>query len=484
MNKLWRYHLHYFDWLWALDYGEGRRVVLNWISQCPPAAPGVWEPYPLSLRVINWCGYFWQRFRGELEADAVFQERLWQSLWQQLEWLSANLEHHLLGNHLLENAAALAFAGCCFGGAAAARWLKKGGHLLRQQLPEQILSDGMHFERSPMYHARVTFLFLLLYATGDEEMRKVVQPYLAPALRALQFLRHLDGQIALFNDSAFGISNGPNQLLAWAHELGVTSPPPQEAAWALPQAGYYGWRSSDGFCLICDAGPIGPDYNPGHAHGDIFSFELSCRQQRLIIDSGVFDYLPTEMRRYCRSTPAHNTVTVAGQDQCEFWGAFRVGRRARPRDVRWAPSKTGFRLSGWHDGYHRLPGRPSHAREFVWHQDGVLLVRDEISSGATTESVARVHWHPDCQIVRTTEREVELLTPQGPFALRFSGPGALRREESWSCSEFGKRVPNQTLAWSNQERRSRFGFCLAPARQIESFDLESGAQIAQHRYGW
>jgi hypothetical protein len=79
---------------------------------------------------------------------------------------------------------------------------------------------------------------------------------------------------------------------------------------------------------------------------------------------------------------------------------------------------------------------------------------------------------------------VELLTPQGPFALRFSGAGALRQEESWSCSEFGKRARNQTLAWSNRERRSYFGFCLAPARQIESFDLRSGAQVARRRYGW
>ncbi len=485
MSKLWRYNLHYFEWLWALDYAEARQVVLHWINQCPPGAPDAWEPYPLSLRSLNWCGYFWQRFRGQLEADAAFQEQLWQSLCQQLDWLRANLEYHLMGNHLLENAAALAFVGCCFRGAAAARWLEKGRQLLHQQLPEQILSDGMHFERSPMYHARVTFLLLLLHATGDGEIQELMRPYLAPALGALQLMSHPDGQIALFNDSAFGIGNGPNQLLAWARGLGIGSPRRRDAAaWALPKAGYYGWHSSDGFSLICDAGPIGPDYNPGHAHGDVFSFELSCRQQRIIIDSGVFDYLPTEIRRYCRSTPAHNTVTVAGQDQCEFWGAFRVGRRGQPHDIRWDPSEAGFRLSGWHDGYHRLQGKPSHAREFVWHRDGVLMVRDEISADAVTETVARVHLHPACQIVRTTEREAGLLTPQGLFALRFAGAGALRKEESWSCSEFGKRVPNQTLAWSNREKRSRFGFCVAPARQIESFDLQSGAQIAQRHYGW
>jgi uncharacterized heparinase superfamily protein len=485
MSKLWRYHLHYFDWLWALDYADGRRVVLDWINQCPPPALDAWDPYPLSLRVMNWCGYFWQRFRAETEADADFREQLWRSLCRQLECLSANLEYHLLANHLLENAAALALVGCCFGGAAAARWREKGRPLLRRQLREQILVDGMHFERSPMYHGRVTFLLLQLYASGDEALQKIVGPCLAPALGALRLMRHPDGQIALFNDSALAISNEPDQLLAWAHKLGVASPPPHEAAaWALTTAGYFGWQSSGGFSLICDAGPIGPDYNPGHAHGDIFSFELSSGAQRIIVDSGVFDYLPGKMRHYCRSTAAHNTVTIEEKDQCEFWGAFRVGRRGRPRDIKWEPSETGFRLSGWHDGYQRLRGSPTHARVFVWHRDGVLLVRDEVSSETVIEAVARVHLHPDCQIIKTTEQQVELGTSQGVFLLRFAGAGTLRMEATWFCSEFGKRSPNQTLVWRNQGRRIRFGFCVACARQIESFDLESGAQIAQHRYGW
>ena len=45
------------------------------------------------------------------------------------------------------------FGGACFNGSEANGWLHKGLDILAEQLAEQILSDGGHFERSPMYHA-------------------------------------------------------------------------------------------------------------------------------------------------------------------------------------------------------------------------------------------------------------------------------------------------------------------------------------------
>ena len=484
-EKLWRYNLHYFEWLWALDFAQARSAVADWMENCPPEAPDAWEPYPVSLRVMNWCGVFWHRFRGDVEADPVFRDRLWESLYRQVEWLRARLEYHLLGNHLIENAAALALAGSCFAGSVGGHWLKAGGALLERELKEQMLPDGMHFERSPMYHARVTFLLLLLRAAAQPQIREIVQPYLGPALEVVRLLSHSDGRIALFNDSAFEISNDPRSLLEWGRALGV-APAGEGAAgcWSLPVAGYYGWRNDSELSLVCDAGAVGPDYIPGHAHGDIFSFELACRQHRIVVDSGVFDYLPSDMRRYCRSTRAHNTVTLDGQDQCEFWQAFRVGRRGRPYEVKWDPTPVGFRLEGWHDGYHRLAGKPRHGRVFSWHRDGVLMVRDEIESHADSDAASRIHFHPACRIGDDAGGLVQVETPAGPFAIQFTGPGELRREASWYCPEFGKRIPNQALVWSHRAKHSRFGFCLAPGRRIESFDLESGAEVSGTVYTW
>src|SRR5262245_28036144 len=57
-EKLWRYNLHYFDDLNAIGAAERydwhRTLICRWIAANPPARGTGWEPYPTSLRVVNW----------------------------------------------------------------------------------------------------------------------------------------------------------------------------------------------------------------------------------------------------------------------------------------------------------------------------------------------------------------------------------------------------------------------------------------------
>ena len=277
---------------------------------------------------------FFGVYRDRTESDRKFADKLWRSIFIQSQWLRRNLEVYLLGNHFFENGAALALVGSCFKGPEADRWYLAGKKIVTTEIREQVLSDGMHFERSPMYHLRFIYLLLLLMRIGRDDIRRTAWDAAGEMISALKYLCHPDGEIALFNDSALGIYNRPAELIdLWENEAGRSTgggDTPPVGNWALPEAGYYGFRDGDGNYLICDAGPIGPDYLPGHAHGDIFSFELSLKGRRVIVDSGVYEYAVGRMRDYCRSTGAHNTVEIAGQDQCEFWGAFRVARRGAP----------------------------------------------------------------------------------------------------------------------------------------------------------
>ena len=129
-----------------------------------------------------------------------------------------------------------------------------------------------------------------------------------------------------------------------------------------------------------------------------------------------------------RSTRAHNTVEVAGQDQCEFFGAFRVGRRGRPRDVSARVSDHELSLSGWHDGYRRLPGRPVHRRELVYAAEGALAVWDRVDSGAPHEVVSRVRFAPGS----------EVRLENGDRAAIVSGPTRLALEPAAQEIEVGR----------------------------------------------
>ncbi len=476
LPRLWAYNLHYFEFLWALDYEAAREVTLDWITRHTPARGRVgWEPYPTSLRLQNWCGFFHGRHRERCERDAELREALWPSLHRQAEWLSRHLEWHLLGNHLLENAVALALCGACHGGAPGEAWLATGLRLLRRELPEQILEDGGHFERSPMYQARVAYVLGLLAASGDASLLACVEPARERCLRALAALVHPDGEIALLNDSAFGIANPPAAL-------DLPDPPP--GSFALPQTGYYGARSPDGHYLVCDAAPVGPDYLPGHAHADLLGFELSLHGQRAIVDAGVAGYEEDALRAWCRSTRAHNTVEVDGESQCELWGVFRVARRGRPRDVAWQALGGGFRLSAWHDGYERLAGRPRHERRFRWHEQGVLLVRDRVTASRDVDVGVRLHLHPDCEIERVADGTARIRHPAGPFRVVFAGKGRLDVEDSRYCPAFGRSVDNNSLVFASRGSAVESGFCIAAGPGDLRYDLAAGAEGERARYDW
>jgi len=446
---LWQFNLHYFDWLWSVDYHQAEIVVTDWIDRYPLAHERVgWAAYPTSLRLMNWICILLGRFYNEVQEAPEFRERLWQSTYLQAEWLRKHLETHIQANHLLENAIALTLAGATFDGQVATEWIDQGTKLLTGELKEQFLADGMHYERSPMYHQRMLYGLLLLQSLGNDAVSALTAPILEPACTALRHLLHPDGNMALFNDSAFKIYTAPAPLLDAAAQVSERSPnvcTDRTGAWALPDAGYYGFRAADNTYIVCDAGPIGPDHQPGHGHGDMLSFELSIKGQRVVVDSGVLDYGCGETRAYCRSTRAHNTVEFEGQDQCEFWSDFRVARRGRVHDVEWSPSETGFVLSAWHDGYARLRGSHRHSRSFKWAEPGTLTIDDQLTGNAPFHAVSRIHFHPDCTVDVISKQEARVQCSSGVLKISCNGPGVLSTEPSTYCPEFGKAIENVCL---------------------------------------
>jgi hypothetical protein len=144
--------------------------------------------------------------------------------------------------------------------------------------------------------------------------------------------------------------------------------------------------------LLADVGEIGPDYLPGHAHGDTLSFELSVFGQRVVVNSGTSEYGLGAERLRQRGTEAHSTVQIDDADSSEVWSGFRVARRARPLGRMLDEVDGAVILGCAHDGYLRLPGRPLHRREWRLTPGG-LRITDRIEGGCC-RAVARFHLHP------------------------------------------------------------------------------------------
>lgn len=444
-SKLWLYQLHYHDDLIA--EGAPERALLHdrwigrWIQENPPGDGNGWEPYPLSIRIVRWIQ--WALAGGRITPEAVH------SLAVQTRYLRDSLEHHLLGNHLFANAKALVFAGLYFEGSEADGWLQRGTELVARELREQVLADGGHFERSPMYHCLFLedLLDLANLIGGLEhalparrrELPDELRETIARMRRWMRVMLHPDGSIPFFNDAAFGMAAAPDELEAYARRLecgpGIA---PGDGLVALPESGYVRLQAGPAV-VICDVGELGPRYLVGHAHADTLSFEASFFGERWFVNSGTSLYGESAERLRQRGTAAHNTIEVDGADSSEVWSGFRVARRARPLDLSFTDEDGVLTLRCSHDGYERLPGRVRHSRE--WRlDDGSLSIVDRLE-GAYTSARSALHLSPE---VRVERAGVSLR--RGPLSIDVEQQGGrLRCEDGTWHPGFGRTIPNLCL---------------------------------------
>jgi len=388
-GKLWTYHLAYFDILNAPEtcVETGLALMHDFIDQYPILRDGR-EPYPTSLRLVNWIRFLRQHQLQSARIDA--------SLLAQTRLLRYRLEYHLGGNHLLENGFALLMASVYL---QQERGCEKAARLVLAELREQILPDGGHCEHSPTYHRDILkrLQYLLDFLA---EMPYSSDLFLVSFLngKAMQMQRWLsaitfrNGDVPMLND---GIS------LAKANRPGVSG-------WKTET---YRMLRQRRYELLADVGAIGPDHQPGHAHADSLSFLLHVDNQPVLVDTGTSTYEPGQRRQYERSTAAHNTVTVAGQNSSEVWAVFRVGRRAKTTVL----TDTETTLATRHDGYRHLG--LLHERSWTFRPDTIQIADRIIGRQLPVNppNTARFHAHPDV-LVQLTDIGATL----GPARLTFA----------------------------------------------------------------
>lgn len=446
-SKLWRYNQHYFDDLNAQDAADRREwhtdLITRWITANAPGLGSGWEPYPTSLRLVNWIKFACSG--GEL------LEQAHHSLAVQARWLTRRLEWHLLGNHLFANAKALMHAGLFFEGPEADEWRATAGSILAREVPEQILPDGGHFELSPMYHAlaledvldlvNILTTYADALSEGERSLLEDLRKRYAGMRDWLAAMSHPDGQITFFNDAAFGIAPESTELDDLAGRLGLEVSHMATGLRHLPDSGFA--RLAKGpAVVIADLAPIGPDYLPGHAHADTLSFEASVHGQRLFVNSGISEYGTGSERARQRGTLAHNTVTVEGANSSEVWAGFRVARRARVHDVDLTDEGDTQRAEARHDGYHRLsPGLDHHRRWEMKNKD--LKVTDSLSKDRP--AVARYHLHPDVQCKVTGGSAGEFQMPNGETLSWHAAAADVSLEDTTWHPRFGASQPNTCL---------------------------------------
>lgn len=540
---LWQFHLGYHDYLLPLmeagakaaeDDARGTaggggcdsvgthgdtaaeevlEFIVLWSEAFPPDALGArtsaWHPYVLSIRIEAWIRVHTLLIDAGIEEADPRLQLLATGIERMTRVLLRNLEKGTLANHLLRNIKALLFAGLYLDTVTGAQARRIGLKLLHRELAEQILDDGCHFERSPMYHVSVlndmldmAEAIILCEGTVPDALSTAVQRM----TDFLLFMRHPDGEIPFFNDSTGSFFLRTTEVLergvALCNELcfsedetatpaeagpvtGTAEESPREVketprsseADMSVQAGNATDEGGAGHIepevvgdlldprrvsgllvaatprvwLVMDAGLVGPDYQPGHAHCDTLSFELSLDGRRFVTDTGVYHYRESPERSYSRSTAAHNTVEIDTAEQSEVWKSFRVGRRANIRHISRSEHGGYTLLRGMHDGYSRLQSGLLHERAMLL-APGMLLVADWLHGQGRHGYRSYLHFHPDVSIAPTGSEEYSAGQDNGTVCIRAEGNGRTRLITTDYYPAFGERRHRPSLVFEGEQR--------------------------------
>ena len=432
--------------------------------QANPVGQGVqWTcPMDVALRGANLAQALWMFADAPEARRPEFLVPMLQGIAEHAVWVETHLEDGgaVPNNHLVSNFVGLAVMGLLFPALPdAPRQTATALAGLRTQVAAQVHADGSSFEGSIPYHRLAVELFTLawvvarargadlgalyeerlrgLYAAsrawtsehglapqiGDNDSGRVFplrergpceQGYLAPL------------GAALFGEPSLAGGDFPDEA-AWLlgreglERFQALAPAPAPVSTSFPAGGFHVLRGA-GAVVTVSAGAQGQGGVGGHSHNDKLSFELHLDGVPVIVDPGTGTYTrDPAVRNALRSTAAHNTLQVDGQEQAplEPQRLFALPEAAGARVEVFQTGGELERLCARHDGY-RVLSAP------VGVERALVLDKRERALGIV-DSLVGVGLHEVTGKIHLRDREARLSKPTaGQLARAMRVPDAPR----------------------------------------------------------
>jgi hypothetical protein len=431
----------------------------SWIEQNPVGYGMNWRsPLELAIRMINWVWAI-DFIRGSKALTPAIYDRVTRLVRIHLWDISRKFSRgSSANNHLIGEAAGVFIASSYFHELkGASRFQQASREILLREIHAQTYSDGGNREQAFGYHLFVLQFFLFAGLMARASGRDFPKSYWEQVHAMLRFAGSVTegGASANYGDADDGyvldLGHGPDdvrgllasgavlfhssELAMWAGEwqqmpqwlLGREAEPAYQAlrrevmprkrvAKALTAAGYYLLQcgteaQASGMRVLFDCGELGFGAIAAHGHADALSFTLEAFGRPVLVDSGTYDYFTyPAWRNYFRSTAAHNTAVVDGQDQSEMVGSFLWHKRAQARCLEFVENPGGrIVVLGEHDGYTRLKDPVIHRRRLELDPHALTLhVEDEFVCAGEHEVRLSFHLAPEVAVLRQARQGWQL----------------------------------------------------------------------------
>lgn len=420
--------LHRWNWLLSRisdypnqgDFSWGMTLVRSWLHQMDiiPKGPAS-ESYTVGERISNICLFgrqttgTWASLPDDIK-DAIKYKTKY--LGHRLEYIPGNLT----GNHLINNARALLFAGHCCDVRAS---IEVGRTILQDNLPTIVDKYGFLREGSSHYQFLFTRWLLeirfVAEENGDLKTINIIKKHLPLMLEACHFFlvkkENGEFQLPLFGDispdfepkwlitlhksklAQFNSNLGADENIGWAalfkdfrdNPKINWNPPSGKSKKIWCQNDINGWYRLDFFDWVA----IWHAENPSgrciasHAHHDAGSLALFKSGREILIDSGRHEYENSEINNYGQKANAHSTMTIDDFPMLLSRRDHRLHKNYKETWLKVSCDDEGNRciVTIEHDGFKRIPKDiKMHQRVYEFTENTVRVADSIDGSGRAT----------------------------------------------------------------------------------------------------
>lgn len=476
----------------------------SWLAQCPfPTGMNWRSPLEFGVRIINWVWAF-----ELIKSSGLLTQERWQSLVPTIHrhmWCldRSYSRYSSANNHLIGEAAGAYIAARYFNRFSESnRWASRAKQILEEEIANQTHPDGGNKEQALGYHTFVLEFFMLAGQVGrsvGDEFSNVYWQHIERMFDYVAAFVEGGGNLPLYGDYDDGYvldlgdrSDQVRALLSVAGDMfnridftALAGNRNERAGWqlnaepssaessaqdstikleskAFTDTGYYllqsGSQNSQSgdnrISAVFDCAELGMGSIAAHGHADALSLTLRAFGHDVLVDPGTYDYFThRKWRDYFKSTRAHNTVTVDGEDQSQLLGLFLWGERAESKCLDWRPTEYGGKVSGEHTGYDRLKDPVKHRRTVELEGSrSELTINDELTGKSEHDGEICFHFSEFCKVEEIRENVAIIRAPFGTVQLALDPRlevKAHRGQENpifgWVSRGYHKKVPCPTI---------------------------------------
>lgn len=466
-----------------------RAIIEDWIVANPISRGPNWVcAMDVALRGISIAWLYHACKKSSRWRDEEFMERLIKALVLHGRFVDLNLEYaDVNGNHLTSDLAGLTVLGVALGGQGiAGEWVAKSWEILSEELPKQVLADGVCHEASLPYHRLVAELFLLPMLARQNVGLAVDRTYRAHIKKMADFTHAAtrpDGGIPIWGDADDGRAlplgtqplndhrylvetlmtmDKPTAAPTWDETLwwigtgsSKSSKLPKPETSAFTDAGVYIMRSKDSVIFV-DAGPVGMAGRGGHGHNDCLSVDVTLAGAHLIVDPGAYVYTSDwQSRNAFRSTAAHNTPQIDGEEINRFVNPqylWLLTNDAVPEIRHWDTSTKTDRLIASHSGYQRLSTPVTPKRTIIFDKvEDRLAIIDQFEGNSTHDVQTRFTLAPGVMVEDVSTGSWRLKSDTTVFLLVTAEASGweMHIEDADVSPSYGIKLPTRAIVFAS-----------------------------------